>query len=121
MKAKMYVRSLKLSDGREILKSNQETAFLGFSFCTWSFQILHENLIVSHGSTLKVVMTYNLSKNHIETVFGKVRHMRGSKNNPTVRLFSAAFKKLFVHNDTLDINYANCLPLKFVPMPNVSS
>lgn len=88
VKAEMYIRSRKLPDGLEILKSNKKTGFPGFLFHIQSCQILHENLIASNGSTLKFLMMYKLSQDHIELFFGKVSHMGGCNNNPTVRQFS---------------------------------
>ena len=121
VKAENYIRSLKLSDGQEVLKSNRKTGFLGFLFCIRSIQILHENLIAGNGSTLKFLMTYKLSQDHIALFFGKIRNMGGCNNNPTVRQFAAAYKKLLVHNDMLEIANGNCLPLESVPILTVSS
>lgn len=57
VKAEIYIRSLKLPDGVEILKSNRKTGFLGFLFCIKSLQILCENSIASSGSQIHFFMT----------------------------------------------------------------
>ena len=66
-------------------------------------------------------MTYKLSQDHIELLFGLIRSMGGWNNNPTVRQFYAAYMKLLVHNDLQDVVRGNCLPLESVPILNVSS
>lgn len=47
--------------------------------------------------------------------------MEGCNNNRTVGQFSAAFQKLIVHTEMLDIISGNCLPLEFVPILTVST
>lgn len=52
---------------------------------------------------LKFLLSYKLSQDQIELLFGKVRPVEECKNNPTVRQFPVGFKKLLVHDDMLDI------------------
>lgn len=42
---------------------------------------------------------------------GEVKHMEICNKNTTFKQFSAAFKKLLVHIDKLDITSGNCLAL----------
>ena len=121
VKAETYIRSIRLRDGQEIIKSNRKTGFVGFLFCIRSLQILYEIHISPVGAPLNYLLTYKLSQDHIELFFGQIRSMGGSNNNPTVRQFSAAYKKLLVWNDIMDVVKGNCLPLKSVPILTVSS
>ena len=121
VKAEIYIRSLRLLDGQNILKSKRKTGFLGFLYCIRSLQILYENLISSTGAPLRFLMTYKFSQDHIELFFGQIRSMGGFNSNPTVRQFSAAYKRLLVFNDMMDTLCGNCLPLESVPILSVSS
>ena len=119
--AETYIRSLALPDGQLVISSTRKTGFLGFLFCIRSLQYLYETLIATPVPTLKFLMTYKLSQDHIELLFGLIRSMGGWNNNPTVRQFYAAYKKLLVHNDLQDVVRGNCLPLESVQILNVSS
>ncbi|GFS18023.1 THAP domain-containing protein 9 [Elysia marginata] len=47
--------------------------------------------------------------------------MGGCNNNPTVKQFKSAFKRLLVHNDIQHVEEGNCLPLESVRVLTVSS
>lgn len=47
--------------------------------------------------------------------------MGESNNNPSTRQFSAAFKKVLIHNDIEEVARGNCLPLESVPILTASS
>lgn len=118
--AESYIRSLVFPDGQLVIRSNRKTGFLGFLFCIRSLQYLYDTLIASPKPSLRFLMTYKLSQDHIELLFGLIRGKGGWNNNPTVRQFSSAYKKLFVHNDLKDTTQGNCLPLESVPILTVS-
>lgn len=119
--AETYIRSLKFSDGQDIINTKRKTGFLGFLFCIRSLQIIYERYISAFEAPLTFLLTYKLSQDHIELFFGQIRSMGGANNNPTVRQFSAAYKKLLVHNDIMDVVKGNCLTLKSVPILTVAS
>lgn len=97
-KAEAYIINLKLPDGQYMIKSNRRTGFLGFIFCTRSLQTVYDRFVAGPNSFLDFYMSYKMSQDHIELFFGQVRRMGGWNNNPTVRQFSAAYKKILVHN-----------------------
>ena len=70
---------------------------------------------------LKLLLTYKMSQDHLELFFGQVRSMGGCNNNPTARHFSAAYKRILVHNDLQDVLKGNCIPLESVNILSVSS
>jgi hypothetical protein len=55
---------------------------------------------------LKYLLTYKLSQDHLELFFGAVRS-RGCNNNPTVRQFTAAHKRLLMHHN-VEGGLGNC-------------
>ena len=120
VKAEVYVRSLKL-EGRDILKSNRRTGFIGFLYCIRSIQILYGNFVSSVGRPLKFLMTYKFSQDHIENFFGQIRSMAGHNDNPSARHFSAAYKRILIHNEIMDTLRGNCLSLESVSILTASS
>ena len=61
-------------------------------------------------STLKYLLTYKLSQDHLELFFAAVRSSCGSKNNPTDRQYSAAYKRLLTWHDVQAVT-GNCKAL----------
>lgn len=70
---------------------------------------------------LKYIPLYKLSQDHIELLFGCIRHHGGGNNNPTVRQFKAAMKKILVHSDIRNSNTGNCISLEEISILHVSS
>lgn len=105
--AKSYIRSLVLPGGQLVVTSNRKTGFLGFLFCLRSLQYLYDKLIVSPKPSLRFLMTYKLSQNHIDLLFGLITNKGGWNNNPTVRQFFSAYKKFFVHTDFRETTRSN--------------
>jgi hypothetical protein len=71
---------------------------------------------------LKYLLTYKLSQDHLEIFFGCVRLHGGCNNNPTVRQFSAAYKRLLVRQEVKAIN-GNCVAqddVKLLPVVHLS-
>lgn len=116
-----YIQSLKLADGLSILKSNRKTGFVGFLICIESLQNMYERLIACPDPPLNFLKTYKMSQDHVELFFGRIRSMGGCNNNPTSRQFTAAYKKLLVHNDIQDVLNGNSQSLASVPILTASS
>ena len=51
----------------------------------------------------------------------RIRHYGGGNNNPTVRQFKAAMKKILVHADIRGTSTGNCIPLERIAILHVSS
>ena len=71
VKAETYIRSLKFSDGQDIIKTKRKTGFLGFLFCIRSLQIMYERYISTLDAPLTFLLTYKLSQDHIELFLDK--------------------------------------------------
>lgn len=117
-----YISSLKESrNGRPLIKSNRKTGFLGFIISIHSLLKLYEYLIESNRFGMSFLCTYKISQDHIELLFGKMRSLGGSNNNPSARQFAAGYKRLLVHNEIQDVLKGNCLSLQDIPILTVSS
>jgi len=118
-----YVNKLKLITGQPILESQRSTGFL-ISFN--SLINLKHSLIDTN--ELKYLPFYKLSQDHLEIFYGSVRVQGGNNNNPTVRQFKSAYKKLLVNAQLKDSGLGNCISsysfsisLQDIPILNCSS
>lgn len=116
---KAYILSLKTSQGQLLINSRKKTGFIGFLICIESILTLYEELCTNN--LMKYIPLYKLSQDHLELLFGCVRQHGGSNNNPNVRQFKAALKKILVHADIRNIDSSNCIPLEEISILHVSS
>lgn len=70
---------------------------------------------------LDYILTYKFSQDHLEIFFSSIRAMGGFNNNPTATQFSAAYKKLLIHNEVKSSADANCLILDETTILTASS
>lgn len=117
---KKYISSLKNSSGELIINSRRKTGFIGFLICIESALILYEELC-EQNKLLLYIPFYKLSQDHVELLFGCLRHHGGGNNNPTVRQFKAAMKKILVHSDIRNSNSGNCMSLEEIAILHVTS
>lgn len=77
-------------------KTKRKTPFIGL-MCTISSVIsVYDEFVVKPNASLKYLLTYKLSQDHLELFFGAVRSSLGCTNNPTVRQFISAYKRLLM-------------------------
>ncbi|KAF2878631.1 hypothetical protein ILUMI_27539 [Ignelater luminosus] len=67
------------------------------------------------------LVTYKLSKDHMELFICSVRAHGGFNNNLTTMQFKAAFKKLLIHIEIRNSGTGNCIPLEYVSILHCSS
>lgn len=116
---KRYIHSLKDTYGTPMTRTNRKTPFVGFLVAINSVTALFQQFVVGapeHPPTLKYLLTYKLSQDHLELFFGCVRCHLGYNNNPTCRQFIAAYKRLLVQNEIKASKNANCVNLELVPI-----
>lgn len=68
-----------------------------------------------------VYTTYKLSQDHLETLFSVIRSHGGFNNNPTVKQFKSAFKKIITHTEVSALSTGNCISSEEISILNVSS
>ncbi|EFN88598.1 THAP domain-containing protein 9, partial [Harpegnathos saltator] len=102
-----YIAGLKL-DTTPIIQTRNKTGFLGIIICLKSVIFLAEVLFAKQYMTF--LLTYKLSQDHLETFFSCIRRCGGFNNNPTVKQFIAALKKLHAHVNINIIFNSNCIP-----------
>lgn len=116
---KAYILLLKTSTGQLLIDSRKKTGFIGFLICIESVLTLYEELCKT--DVMKYIALYKLDEDHLELLFGCIRQHGGSNNNPNVRQFKAAMKKILVHADVRSINSGNCISLEEISILHISS
>ncbi len=90
------------------MNSPRKTCFVGFLTNISSLRFLYQSLVAT--GKLKYLLTYKLSQDHLELFFASVRGRMGFINNPTIREFKSAYKRLLLHQEIRG-NRGNCLLL----------
>jgi hypothetical protein len=117
----VYLSQLRKTDNDQLLShSKNKLSVIGFMICIKSLMKLYTDLIVNQ-DVLKYIPVYKICQDHIELLFGTIRSQGGCNNNPTVRQFKAAYKKIIVHIDTVETTTGNCIPLEAVSILHVSA
>ena len=78
-----------------IVEGSRKRGFLGFLVDMLSFKYLFSTY-VEETNLLDYLLGHKLSQDHLERTNGAVRSSLGSNNNPTVRQFKAAMKKILL-------------------------
>ena len=118
-KTKVYIHNLKDSTGKPMIQTNRKTAFAGFLVAIDSVTALFQQFVVGspeHPPSMKYLLRYKLSQDHLELFFGCIRCHLGCNNNPTSRQFIAAYKRLLVQNEIKASKNTNCTNLELVPI-----
>lgn len=117
---KKYISSLQTTSGELIINSRRKTGFIDFLICIESALILYEELC-EQNKLLRYIPFYKLNQDHVELLFGCLRHHGGGNNNPTVRQFKAAIRKILVHADIRNSNSGNCMSLEEISILHMTS
>ena len=92
-----------------MIRGRRKTAFIGFLCAIQSTEAIFDTY-VRGDTTLKYLLTYKLSQDHLELFFAAVRSSCGSNNNPTARQYSAAYKRLLMRHEVQAVT-GNCKAL----------
>ena len=105
-----YITNLKTLDDEKIILHRRKTGFLGVVAALNNITILYDQWV--RPGILKFLPFYKLSQDHIELFFSSIRCSLGYNNNPNVKQFKAAYKKLLVRVQIRENGIGNCVPLE---------
>ncbi|XP_047518932.1 uncharacterized protein LOC125058833 [Pieris napi] len=105
-----YFRNLKFLNGSPVIYSLRKLGILGFLINIRSLKCLYVDFIEK--GALKFIHFYKLSQDHLEVFFSAVRSRGGFNNNPTLRSFISAYKRLLCHTEIKTSESGNCLALE---------
>lgn len=114
-----YIKNLKLPSGELLITHRRKTGFIGIIANLQSISILHNRFIIT--KKLTFVPYYKLNQDHLELFFSSIRLSLGYNNNPSVRQFIAAYKKLIIRSEIREHGIGNCVPLQSINILNISS
>ncbi|XP_022182833.1 uncharacterized protein LOC111042513 [Myzus persicae] len=119
-----YIKGLKILESDNnfipVLESKRKTGFIGFIVSLNSLLQLYSTLIESN--KLSYIKAYKVSQDHLEIFFCSIRSHGGFNNNPTVRQFRSAYRKLVIRTtDMKQFNTGNCIPLEDIDILHYSS
>ncbi|GFS22961.1 THAP domain-containing protein 9 [Elysia marginata] len=102
-----FINSFTDAAGKPLLQGKRETGFVDFVVTLTATQRIAERLL---RSGYKLLSTYRLSQNHLETLFSRIRRKRGWNNNPSTLQFTFPFRSLLIKNGVLSSLKGNCSP-----------
>lgn len=83
-----YIYSLRHTDFSLVRTSLRKTAIVGFLLSSLSAVSLFD-LLVKKENTLRYLLTYKLSQDHLELFFSAIRSRGGWNNNPSATFISS--------------------------------
>ena len=93
-----YINSLTDAAGKPLVQGKRKTGFVGFVVTLTSIQRIGERLL---RNGYKVLLTYRLSQDHLETLFSRIRRKGGWNNKPNTLQFKFAPRSLPMKNGVL--------------------
>jgi hypothetical protein len=119
LECKQMLLEIKGGNGVELAKGRRKISFLGFVVNIQSLLDMGRELLLEKKS-LKYLLTYKVSQDHLELFFSAVRRMGGFNNNPSARQFSSAYRSLISHAGVLThADGTNCIPQDKTSLLNV--
>ena len=100
---------LKDNLGVTLLCHRRKTFVLGLIVASKSTLQLSNALLTQVPSTFNYILPYKYSQDHLELFFSCIRGKNGWNNNPDVRVFKSAMKRILLKTNIIASKHANCL------------
>ena len=118
--AQQYIYALRHADLQLVRDSLRKTTVVGFLLSSMSAVSLYD-LLVKKESTLRYLLTYKLSQDHLELFFSAIRSRGGWNNNPSAVHFKSAWQRLLCHQQLKEVETGNCIAQDSCKILTVSS
>lgn len=96
-----------------------KTGYLGFILGMATIEHLYNEYV--NKKHLEYLLCFKFSQDHLETLFSAIRGRGGWNNNPNCIQFTAAYKRLLIHNEIKGSVNANCSDNNAPPILSASS
>jgi hypothetical protein len=109
---KKFLLALEDTEKNKLFKSRRHTFITGFCVTINGVIDLIKQLLLGpglHGVKLKYLLTFKLSQDNIEVLFGLIRRRGGWNNNPTAQQFMFAFRAILSHVGVVASRSSNIL------------
>ena len=101
-----FILSLEDEHDNQVVMTRKCVGFIGMIFCLRSFVSLSSDLL--NDPSLKYVLSYKFSQDHLELFFNAVRRACGWNNNPTSQ-FRHIYKRMLMRAGVDPSNTGNCI------------
>lgn len=102
-----FLQGLATIDGDKLIKTRKSTGFIGFVFCLNSLVTVSRRLLVE--TSMKYVLSYKFSQDHLELFFNGIRRSCGWNNNPTSVQFIYIYRRMLAHAGVAPSSQGNCI------------
>lgn len=103
-KSVLYLAGLNTTTGENVLDTRRKTGFKVLLITMQSVGNMFKDLVKKK---LVDMLTYKVSQGHIDMFFASISSMGGFNNNPTVKQFEGAYKRLLLKTE-LETTSTNC-------------
>ena len=103
-----YLYGLKDELGVPLLSHRRNTFVKGLIVAAKSVRDVALSLLTRENLPFSYVLTYHFSQDHLELLFSAIRSKGGFNNNPDVRQFKAALRKVLLRTSIRGSKYGNC-------------
>ena len=102
-----YLLALKDINGTPLILHRRKTFITGFIVCALSTRMLALELL--NKNFFSYFLTYKFSQDHLELLFACIRGKNGFNNNPDIRTFKSALKRILLRASIVASKHANCI------------
>jgi hypothetical protein len=110
-----FLMKLEDSTGKKIINTKKRMCVMGFCSAIDSVTHLCRQLLCSstgvNGVRLQYLLTYRLSQDHVELLFGLIRRRGGNSDSPTCQQFRWAYRAVLSKIGVVSSTSANVIPL----------
>ena len=104
-----YLALLKDVNGLPLLQHRRKTFVSGLIITATSTEKLSNVLLNQSINPFSYVLTYKYSQDHLELLNSCIRGKNGFNNNPDIRQFKSALKKILLRASVVSSKYSNCM------------
>ena len=104
-----YLLSLTDLNNVPLITHRRRTFVKGFIIAALSTRDLSIKLLTKTNAPFNYVLTYKFCQDHLELLFACIRGKNGFSNNPDVRTFKAALKRILLRVSVIASRHGNCL------------
>ena len=100
---------LKYTNGVSLLHHRQKTFVTGFILISTSTKKLANIILNQEITPFSHVLTYKYSQDHLELLNSCIRGKNGFNNNPGIRQFKSALRKILLRASVVASKHSNCM------------
>ena len=98
---------MKCGDGTPLVKHRRKTFIIGFITSALCAKKLAMDLMLKH--EFQYFLIYKFCQDHLEPLFACIRGKNGFNNNPDLRTFKSAWKRILLRNSIIASRHGNCV------------